>query len=185
MGVLWGSECWAAGPPSPRKVPLGLEAVLPEAGVCRDCWGLGLCWWGSPLPAWVLGRTPGAADSWFSLPCREFSCLKPASLSEVFQVHPSQMSQKNSSHRWKKWPGRRRRWTFVPQTGGKVRNGAKSRGPSSGSLLVGMWKFTLCVLLTPTLSFPAPSSTFSGTGTSRDCPQSHQIEGARPLFPLT
>ena len=35
----------------------------------------------------------------------------------------------NSNHRWKKWPGRPHRWTFVPKTGGKVRSFTQVYGP--------------------------------------------------------
>lgn len=79
MGGLSHSDCWAAGS-SPLKILarsfwhreqsqgcpwplLRLETVSPEGGVYPDCWGLGFCWWGFPLPAWVLAKTPGVSGS--------------------------------------------------------------------------------------------------------------------------
>lgn len=114
--------------------------VSPEAGVCRDCWGLGFCPWGSPQPAWVLAKTPGFL---ISLLCREFSRLEPASLSKVFPVHPSQTSRRSSSRPWRRWPGRPRHWTLVARTGEKVRNCTKVQAPLSRlSLITRKCKFT-------------------------------------------
>lgn len=169
MGVLWDSACWAAGPSSPRKALLGLEMVLPEAGVCRGCWG-------SPLLAWGLAKTPGVADSSFSLLYREFPRLKPASLSKVFQVHPSRMSQTNSSHPWKKWPRRPHRWTFVPQTGQKVRNRTQVYGPLvrlSGLVTPRQFKQNHRLWV---VGFP-------GTAVSQDCHRIHLDESVR-TFPF-
>lgn len=180
-----GFECWAAGPSSPPKALPGLEMVSPEAGVCLDCWGLGLCRWGSPRPAWVLAKTPGFS---ISLLCREFSRLEPASLSKVFPVHPSQTSRRSSSRPWRRWPGRPRHWTLVARTGEKVRNGTKVQAPLSRlSLITRKCKFTDSQASSERRGFvcascpPLPSrrsSTFSGAATSQDCHQNHPKEGA-------
>ena len=82
----------------------------------RDCWGPGLCRWGSPPPAWVLVKTPRGSDSWFSLLYQEFARSELASLSRGFQAHLSRTSRRSSNRLWKRWPGRPRRWTFVPKT---------------------------------------------------------------------
>lgn len=90
--------------------------MLLVRGWCWDCWGLEVCRWGFLRRIWVLAKTPGVSGSWFSLLYQGFLCSKPASLSEVCQVHPSQRSQRSNNHPWRRCPGRFRHWTCVPRT---------------------------------------------------------------------
>ena len=145
MGGLSHSDCRAAGSSPLRALPgslwhrersqacpwppWGPETVLPEGASRRGCWGPGLCRWGFPLPAWALAKTLGVSDSWFSSLYREFSRTELASLSSEFQAHPSRTSRRSSNRPWRRWPGRPRRWTCVPETGEEARSFTKVYRP--------------------------------------------------------
>lgn len=96
----------------------------------RDCLSPGSCWWGSPRQICARAKTPGGSDSWFSLPYQKYACLKLASFSKVFPVHPSQRSQRSNNHPWTRQPGRRHHWTCVPKEG-QVSTPAKPGVPST------------------------------------------------------